>query len=114
MIPRVWRLRQRFIIADTVTAWVYVYLNGQWQLLDPLFDTYMPSQEEIYQWYYPWYTEGVIPYYNGMNMKLLDGTYYINGNFMQYRNGMMIHEYYGLPGGEIWIFPYLPSVRLTI
>lgn len=84
-------------------AWVYVYLNGQWQLLDPLFDTYMPSQEEIYQWYYPWYTEGVVPYYNGMNMKLLDGTYYINGNFMQYRNGMMIHEYYGLPGGEIWI-----------
>lgn len=87
-------------------SWVMAYVDGAWQLYDPLFDEYaLTDKDYISKWYFTDDMEGISPYYEGMDTTLMyDGhaLYYINGRFMNYDGGVPAseHEGCGVLGGK--------------
>ncbi|MBR5315662.1 MAG: transglutaminase domain-containing protein [Firmicutes bacterium] len=79
-------------------SWTMAYVDGTWQLYDPLFDEFgLTDKDYISKWYFTDDMEGVSPYYEGMDTKIMyegHAIYYINGRFMNYDGGVptMEHE----------------------
>ena len=67
-------------------AWVYVYIEGEWKIYDPLNGVLtLNDKEKIDKYYLPQIIEGVHPYYEGMDFSLMGkGVFYIDGNFWMY------------------------------
>lgn len=70
-------------------AWVMVYYDGEWHLMDATWNIFNPELEEIYDFYFPWRAENIVVYYEGMYEDLYDGpqVIYMNGNYYSFYNG---------------------------
>lgn len=90
-----WVQREEELYTQEVTnghAWTMVYINGKWELIDCLFDDYMPEKEYIIQWIYIDRVENLVPYYKGVYIPEA-GMYYKNGKIVYLdENGKEITE----------------------
>lgn len=79
-----WVQREEELYTQEVTnghAWTMVYINGKWELIDCLFDDYMPEKEYIIKWIYIDRVENLVPYYKGVYIPEA-GMYYKNGKIV--------------------------------
>ena len=76
---------------DYGDGWVMAYIDGKWSLYDPVHGTAgSTDRTEWEKWYFCLFIEGVMPYYEGMDLSLQhDGTggFYIDGRTMVFREG---------------------------
>jgi hypothetical protein len=70
-------------------AWVLVYVDNSWELLDPLFETYMPDIEYIQTWYYTAMVDWTIPYYPNINLSAVNGVCELGGYYFPVIDGVV-------------------------
>ncbi len=81
-------------------AWIYVYYDEEWHIVDLLSNNSEVNYEDWGKWYYIDYVEGVVPYYEGIE----DTPLYQEG-IVLYKNGKLYTYFEGkLHGDGIQIF----------
>lgn len=77
-------------------AWVYVYLNNQWYLYDPLWDIKGTTDVSfISKWYFTEYVEGIVPHYEGIDYQMpytKEAFFYKDGKFMYLYEGNVVQN----------------------
>ena len=73
-------------------AWALVYVDDKWELLDPLFDTFLPDLDYISSWYYTEMVDFTVPYYPNINLDAVVGVYYFDGLYYPVDDGVIQYE----------------------